>query len=143
MARNWRRSWPHSGGRSSPHTTLLVDKQGLAAADPQGLVGPAVVSPEQFRRQAAAEAGGRGSVFVDAASTAENTDGSAQSPYRTIARAVADARAGNTITVRGGVYRECIEFVTGGKPNAPITLRAAPGETVTLDGADRVTGLNR
>lgn len=123
-----------------PHTTLLVDKQGLAAADPQGLVGPAVVSPEQFRRQAAAEAGGR-AVFVDAASTAENTDGSAQSPYRTIARAVADARAGDTITVRGGVYRECIEFVTGGKPNAPITLRAAPGETVTLDGADRVTGL--
>ena len=41
-----------------PHTTLLVDEQGLAAADPQGLVGPGVVSPEQFRQQAAAETGG-------------------------------------------------------------------------------------
>jgi len=59
-------------------------------------------------------------------------------PFRTIGRAVAVARPGETIVVRGGVYRETI------RPTVDdLTIRAAEGARVVVSGADRITGWRR
>jgi hypothetical protein len=43
-------------------------------------------------------------------------------------------KAGDTLLLRGGVYREQIYCAVAGKPDAPITIRAYPGERVMIDG---------
>lgn len=48
-----------------------------------------------------------------------------ETPFRTITRALAWARAGDTIEIGGGVYNEALVFPYSGEPEAPITLRAS------------------
>lgn len=60
-------------------------------------------------------------------------------PFRSIAAAAAIAQAGDTITVREGVYRERIDPPRGGaSDNQRITYRAAAGETVVIKGSEQV-----
>ena len=47
---------------------------------------------------------------------------------------------GDTILVKGGTYRERVTFKTSGKPGQRITLKAAPGERVVINGASPITG---
>jgi len=58
--------------------------------------------------------------------------GNGQSPWRTIAKANAMARAGDTITIRGGEYTEAINPQRSGTALEPITYVAEAGEVVTL-----------
>jgi Protein of unknown function (DUF1565) len=48
--------------------------------------------------------GGGGSYHVDPAGGDDNGDGSARSPFRTIGRALADARSGETVILHPGTY---------------------------------------
>lgn len=65
------------------------------------------------------------------ATLGQNTaEGSAESPWKTIQYALDQATFGDTVFVRGGVYPERIVFHSSG-----ISLRAASGEPVVLDGA--------
>ncbi|MCC7492146.1 MAG: right-handed parallel beta-helix repeat-containing protein [Fimbriimonadaceae bacterium] len=84
--------------------------------------------------------GGAAELLVDqAAPTAsEAGPGTAAQPFRSVARAVAVARPGDTVLVRPGVYRESVVLRSGGAPGQPLTLRAS-GPGVVLSGADRVT----
>ncbi|NLX60587.1 MAG: hypothetical protein GXY74_16035 [Phycisphaerae bacterium] len=59
-------------------------------------------------------------------------------PFRTVKAALDVVRAGETIVLRDGTYRECIAPQVDG-----IVLRAAEGEAVTVTGADLVTGWQR
>ena len=62
-------------------------------------------------------------------------------PVRTIQHAADLARPGDTVTVHRGVYRERVSPPRGGDSDAArIVYRAAPGEAVTLTGAELVTG---
>jgi len=65
--------------------------------------------------------------------------GTAAEPFATIGRAAAAVKAGDTVVIRGGVYREAVTVEAGGNAEAPITFRAAPGETVIVSAADLVT----
>lgn len=67
-------------------------------------------------------------------------DGSAGRPWRTIQRAASIAGPGDTITIRGGVYREWVKPANAGTEGAPVVYRAAPGEKVVVTGADPVRG---
>ncbi|MBA3780858.1 MAG: right-handed parallel beta-helix repeat-containing protein [Nocardioides sp.] len=67
----------------------------------------------------------------------DSAAGTERRPLRTIAAAVAIAAAGQEVVVHGGTYHESIEI---GEDKADLTLRAAPGEQVWLDGAREVTG---
>jgi hypothetical protein len=57
-------------------------------------------------------------------------------PYKTIASAMAKAKAGTTILVRPGIYKENVIFSASGTPDAYLTLEGQPG--AIIDG----TGMN-
>lgn len=62
---------------------------------------------------------------------------------RTIQAGVNRLRAGDTLYVRGGTYRETVTFPRSGAPGKPIRLRPYRGETVVITGCDPVTGWTR
>jgi parallel beta-helix repeat protein len=76
-----------------------------------------------------------GALFV-APSGNDGAPGTRKRPLRTLAKAVAKARSGGTIVLRGGAYHESVT-VPGGKR---LTVQAAPHEAVWLDGSSPVTG---
>lgn len=63
------------------------------------------------------------------------------SPFKTIQKAMNVARAGDTVFVRGGVYRETVTAnVNSGTSSSPIRLRNYNGEQVYIKGSNIVTG---
>jgi|GEM_PF-2239270 hypothetical protein len=58
--------------------------------------------------------------------------GSPERPLRTVQRAVDRARAGDTIVVRAGVYREAVVLRESGEEGRPIVLKNHPGERPIL-----------
>lgn len=61
-------------------------------------------------------------------------EGTTVSPWRTISRALDSALAGDTILIGGGSYLETLYFRSGGDLGSPLTVKAAPGAKVWLDG---------
>jgi len=59
-------------------------------------------------------------------------------PLASLAKACAAAKAGETIVLRGGVYRETLHPGSDG-----VTVRAMKGEKVTISGADLIEGWKR
>lgn len=60
--------------------------------------------------------------------------------FEGIQEAVNAARPGDTVLVRGGVYRESVTFPVAGEPGRPITLRAMPGHIVLVTTSTPLTG---
>ncbi|MBT3269326.1 DUF1565 domain-containing protein [Candidatus Poribacteria bacterium] len=71
----------------------------------------------------------------------DENPGTSERPFRTIQHAAEVARAGDTVIVRPGVYREAVILTHSGEPGLPITFRGESGAVVT--GADIVTGWER
>jgi hypothetical protein len=59
-------------------------------------------------------------------------------PLATASKACAIAQGGETIVLRGGVYRETLRPASDG-----VTIRAMKDEKVTISGADEVAGWTR
>lgn len=72
--------------------------------------------------------------FVDCVQGKDDSAGDEETPWRTINHALKRLRAGDTLCLRGGIYREQVYCAVAGKQDAPITIRAYPGERVILDG---------
>ena len=62
-------------------------------------------------------------------------DGSPQRPFRTVQHAAEVAQSGDAVTVHAGVYRERVH-----PPNGGVTFEAAPGDVVTISGAEPASG---
>lgn len=77
-------------------------------------------------------------IYVHSGSQADTADGSTTLPFKTIAEALSVVKAGDTVIVREGLYRESVR-VPGGKPGKPVSLKAADGERVILSGAVPIT----
>src|SRR5919112_2070079 len=74
----------------------------------------------------------------------DSAEGSDDQPLRTIGRAAAIARPGDTVVVHGGEYREWVQPQRGGlSDRRRITYTAAPGERVVIKGSEPVTGWER
>lgn len=71
---------------------------------------------------------------------AEGNPGTASAPLRSIQAAARLAKAGDTVTVHAGTWRETVVPANDGAEGEPIVFQAAPGEVVILDGTDPVTG---
>ncbi|HXD76936.1 MAG TPA: glycosyl hydrolase [Puia sp.] len=71
----------------------------------------------------------------------DDADGSSIHPLRTIMAASRVARAGDTITVHAGIYREWVDPETGGTNEVNrILYRSAAGEKVVVTGSEVVKG---
>ncbi|MGH9900681.1 MAG: SBBP repeat-containing protein [Pyrinomonadaceae bacterium] len=83
-----------------------------------------------------------GPQFYVATNGTPSGDGSISRPWDLVTALAQPAAVtpGSTIWVRGGTYRGAFTSNLTGAPNAPITLRAYPGERVTLDGGNTAPG---
>ena len=66
--------------------------------------------------------------------------GTKEKPFRTIQHAADLMRPGDICLIRGGLYAESVRPKVSGTAMAPIIFRACDGETVTISGANPVTG---
>ncbi|MFG1604965.1 right-handed parallel beta-helix repeat-containing protein [Actinoplanes sp. NPDC049265] len=79
--------------------------------------------------------------FHVATTGSDDADGSSKEPFRSINRAAAAARPGDTVVVHAGEYREWVTPRHGGlSDNRRITYTAAHGEHVVIKGSERITG---
>jgi len=63
-------------------------------------------------------------------------EGDEQKPFRTINAAAALALAGDTVLIKGGIYRERVDPAHGGEHGRPITYCAAIGDQVFIRGSE-------
>ena len=66
----------------------------------------------------------------------DQNSGTESSPFKTISRAASEAQPGDSVIVHEGVYREWVNPARGGTESQRIVYRAAPGEKVTISGAE-------
>lgn len=64
----------------------------------------------------------------------DSGNGTVDSPFKTIQKAANVAKAGDTVYIRQGTYREKVAVKNSGSAGKYITFSNYPGETVTLDG---------
>ncbi len=72
--------------------------------------------------------------FADSVKGDDANDGTVAKPWRTLAFAATRLMPGDTLLLRGGLYREHATVSCVGTLEKPITIRAHPGELVILDG---------
>lgn len=64
----------------------------------------------------------------------DTNPGTEAAPWRSIQHAVDTVRAGSTVNVRGGIYKELVNIhASGNASDGYITFRSYPGETAILD----------
>jgi hypothetical protein len=68
----------------------------------------------------------------------DRNPGTRITPFKTISRAAELALPGDTVIVHEGLYREWVDPANGGTETRRITYQAAPGEKVTISGAEPV-----
>ena len=79
-------------------------------------------------------------VYQVATSGSDDADGSDATPWATIQHCAAIAQPGDTCQVHSGTYRETVTPPRSGSDGAHIRFEAAPGECVTVSGADVFSG---
>jgi len=62
--------------------------------------------------------------------------GTRERPWRTLAKAAAEAGPGTTVYLTSGTWRERLIPTRSGTANAPVVFAAAPGATPVIDGQD-------
>lgn len=80
-----------------------------------------------------------GTVYYVSPDGNDKNDGTADSPFATIQKAVETAGPGETVCVTEGVYRETVTFDKSGTFTAPIKLVAKEGDEVIISGAEKIT----
>lgn len=80
---------------------------------------------------------------VDARRGDDANPGTAARPFRTIAKAAGVARAGDTVRIATGVYREAVSLPQSGTAAKPIRFEAALAANVVVTGADQPTEWRR
>ncbi len=77
-------------------------------------------------------------LFVDQKhlESSDQNDGSSERPFKTIGAAASEARPGDTVLIRSGVYRERVIPARGGRPDAPIIYQSADPGTTIIKGSD-------
>ncbi|SHK15500.1 Right handed beta helix region [Anaerocolumna jejuensis DSM 15929] len=76
-----------------------------------------------------------GTYYVSSVNGNDKNNGSADSPWKTIQKAAGSVKAGDTVVVRGGTYKEKVTMKTSGTSNDYITFKNYEGETPIIDGS--------
>ena len=77
----------------------------------------------------------QGATYYVAPSGEDSSPGSQAQPWQTLQKAANTLRAGDTVWVRSGTYRERVLPANSGTEGQEIVYAAYPGEVVTLDGS--------
>src|SRR5579871_6908347 len=75
------------------------------------------------------------STWFVATNGSDSNAGTLASPFRTIQQAANHAAWGDVVDIRGGTYHETVK-----PPHGGITFQNYNGESVTVSGADQLTG---
>ncbi|MCE5209666.1 MAG: right-handed parallel beta-helix repeat-containing protein, partial [Chloroflexi bacterium] len=78
-----------------------------------------------------------GAYYV-ATNGSDGNPGTIDRPWKTLKYASSMVKAGNTLYIRGGIYKEVTSWSTDGTQGAPITIKNYPGEQVVIDGYDTI-----
>lgn len=83
----------------------------------------------------------RGKTYhVSKAANASNLNpGTAEEPFATVQMAANMAKAGDTVIIHEGIYRETVTVKNSGSASNPIIFKPADGENVTISAFDEVT----
>ena len=76
----------------------------------------------------------RAASYVVAPDGSDLASGTLEAPWRTLQHAADTAAAGDTVWVRGGVYRESVTLTRSGRADAPIVFAAYADEGPVIDG---------
>jgi hypothetical protein len=76
--------------------------------------------------------------YVSTTGNNSNNGTSTGTAWRNVNYAAAQAQAGDTVIILAGTYNERVQVQNSGTAGNPITFKANPGATVTIDG----TGIN-
>jgi hypothetical protein len=116
---------PSNGSTSTPTPTP-------APASPTPTPAPSTPEPQPQPQPAT------GRTFWVATNGNDGADGSQNAPWRSLSASMKKLKAGDTLLVRGGEYRERVEVrgesVPRGRSDARITVKAAPGENPVVRG---------
>jgi hypothetical protein len=72
-------------------------------------------------------------LYVDPIKGNDKADGKSATPWRSLKHAVSMLKAGDTLLLAGGVYREPLYVAVQGTPEKPITIRSQPGAIAVID----------
>lgn len=75
--------------------------------------------------------------FVDATKGDDASSGAKESPWQTVAHALTQLQAGDTLCLRGGTHYERLYCSIAGTEEKPITIRSHPKELAIIDGSFR------
>ncbi|MDR3587316.1 MAG: right-handed parallel beta-helix repeat-containing protein [Desulfosporosinus sp.] len=64
----------------------------------------------------------------------DSNAGTQSSPWKTIQKGANSVKPGDTVNIKGGIYKERVTLQTSGSANNYITFTNNPGEVVTIDG---------
>ncbi|HZK80605.1 MAG TPA: right-handed parallel beta-helix repeat-containing protein, partial [Humisphaera sp.] len=78
--------------------------------------------------------------YVAASGGLDANPGTLAQPFATIQDAANVAMPGDTVFIEAGTYRETVKPVNSGTAGLPITYEPYNGASVTIDGADPITG---
>ncbi|MCX5672155.1 MAG: cadherin domain-containing protein [Planctomycetota bacterium] len=80
---------------------------------------------------------------ADDADAKDSYPGMLDKPFATLAKACSVVAPGDTVKIRGGVYRQILRPQSSGTVESPITFQAYPGETVTIRDVPAIHGLTQ
>ena len=81
--------------------------------------------------------------FHVATNGSDTNPGTTDRPFKTISAGAASLKAGDTLSIGPGVYRETIRVMSSGTAELPILIAAEKQGTVTISGSVPVTGWQR
>ena len=129
---------PRPHGRRTLATSLLLSS--ALAVSALTLANPAQAATRPTAAAGSAPVGSTGYAVPSGAkfvspSGNNAASGSSGSPWRTLAHAIAKAPSGATVVLRRGTYHESVTVPAGKR----LTIQAAAGEAVWLDGSKRMS----
>lgn len=103
---------------------------------------PAVFSyvKQQFANFRPSSSVGTTYYVAQTANASDENEGSASAPFLTLNKAGKIAKAGDTVIVCEGVYRESLSVLNNGTPTKPITFIAKEGDDVVISATETISG---